>query len=161
MYVGLCICLYMHLVELWIATNKHAMVCHISCCRLPWYIMLASLVNSVVFILCEWIPDINSHCDFSIYVAVFIGSYMVHVKLCTESKTHTIIFWIYKTHTYNGKQYCRPWSMACCACAMHTFPFYIRVINCVHMWVCTYVHLRNHNNFALCTLYKYRCNSDK
>jgi len=90
-------------------------------------------------------------CNFSIYVVVFIGSYMVCVKLCIETKTHTVIFSIYKTHTYNGKQYCRPWSTVSCACTMHTFRFYIRVINCVHMWLYTYIHLCNHNNFALCT----------
>jgi len=137
-YVGLCICSYMHLVEVWITTNKHTMVCHISCRQLPWYTMLASLVNCVVFMLCEWIPDVNLRCDFSIYVAVFMGSYMVRVKLCKKTKTHTIIFSIYKTHTYNNKQYCRPWSTVSCACAMHKFPFHICVINA---YVCGSVHM--------------------
>ena len=100
MYVGLCICSYMHLAELWTTTNKYTMVYHISCCLLPRYTMLASLVNGVVFMLCEWIPYVNSHHDFSIYVGIFIGSYMHHVKLCTETKTHTVIFFHYMRHTH-------------------------------------------------------------
>jgi len=152
MYVGLCICSYMHLVELWTVTNKYTMVYHISCHRLPWYTILTSLVNGVVFMLCEWIPDVNSRCDFSMYVAVFICSYMDLVKLCTETKIHTVIFFRYmRHHAYNGKQHCQPWSTMSCAYAMFTFPFYNRVINFIRMWLCTYVHLCNHNNFALCT----------
>ena len=150
MYVALCM-YYMHVIELWTTTDKHTMIYHISCHRLPWYTMLGSLVNGVVFMLCEWIPDVNSRRDFSMYVAAFIGSYMDHVKLCTKTNTYCNFFPIYETHVYNSKQYCWPWSMVYCACAMNTFPFYICIINCVRMWLYTYAHLWNHNNFALCT----------
>jgi len=50
-YVSLCICSYMHIVELWPTTIKHTMVYHMYCHRLPWYIMLASLVNGILFML--------------------------------------------------------------------------------------------------------------
>ena len=121
---------------------------------MPYIVSSPTVVHNVSFPgkLCGvHVVRVNSRCKFTSLIYRFICG---PCQIVQRDNTYGNFFPIYETHTYNGKQYCRPWSMVSYdsyACVMRTFPFRICVINCVRMWLYTYVHLCNHNNFALCT----------